>query len=105
MLGKMGEMKKKTEEVKKKLTEIAITEKSEDELIEVTLTADKEIKDIAINESLLNQQTKSELENKLVEVINSAIVKAESKGKEIMKESLKDTFPNVPGLDLDNWAT
>lgn len=104
MFGKIGEMKKMAEEVKKSLELIEVIEKSEDSLIEIKLTAGKIIKEINIDESLLSRQPKIDLEKRLVKVINSGLKKAEAKGQEIMKENLKDTMPNIPGFDLDNLS-
>jgi DNA-binding protein YbaB len=53
MMGKIKETQQKVEETKKRLDSVLIDEKSSDNLIEVTLTANRKIKKITIDDSLL----------------------------------------------------
>ena len=102
MLGKLGEIKQKAKLVKEKLKSIEITESSEDQLVKVVMTADKSIKRIEINENLLNLQAKNDLEEKIVEALNIGYKSAEKRSQEELKENLKDSLPDIPGLDLEN---
>ena len=74
MMGKLKETQQKVEETKKRLDFVLIDEKSSDGLVEVTLTANRKIKNITVSDDLLND--KEMLEDYLVNVLNKAIEKA-----------------------------
>ena len=74
MMGKLKETQQKVEETKKRLDFVLIDEKSSDGLLEVTLTANRKIKNITVSDDLL--QDKEMLEDYLVNVLNKAIEKA-----------------------------
>ena len=53
MMGKIKETQEKVEATKKRLDTVLIDEKSSDGLLEVTLTANRKIKNISISDDLL----------------------------------------------------
>ena len=74
MMGKIKETQKKVEATKERLNTVMIDETSSDGLLKVTLTANREIKSISIDDSLL--EDKEQLEDYLVLTLNKAIEKA-----------------------------
>ena len=98
MMGKLKETQKKVEETKKRLDTVLIDEKSSDEKIKVTLTANRTIKSISIDESLL--QDKEELEDYLILTLNKAIEKATNVNETKLAAVAKDGMPNIPGMDM-----
>jgi len=98
MMGKLKETQKKVEETKKRLDTVLIDEKSSDEKIKVTLTANRTIKSISIDESLL--QDKEELEDYLILTLNKAIEKATNVNETELAAVAKDGMPNIPGMDM-----
>jgi DNA-binding YbaB/EbfC family protein len=98
MMGKLQEAQKKVEETKKRLDTVLIDEKSSDGKIQVTLTANRTIKSIAISEDLLND--KEELEDYLIISLNKAIEKATKVNETELAAAAKDGLPNIPGLDM-----
>ena len=74
MMGKIKETQKKVEETKGRLNTVMIDEESSDGLLKITLTANREIKSIAIDDSLL--EDKEQLEDYLIITLNKAIEKA-----------------------------
>ncbi len=64
MMGKLKETQRKVEETKKRLDTVLIDEKSNDNKLKITLTANRKIKSIAIDESLL--EDKEQLEDYLI---------------------------------------
>lgn len=98
MMGKLKETQKKIEETKKRLDTVTINEVSSDGLLKVTLTANREIKSIAVDDSLLND--KEQLEDYLVMVLNKAIVKATKINEAELAAVAKDGMPNIPGMDF-----
>ena len=98
MMGKLKETQKKVEETKKRLDTVLIDEKSNDEKIKVTLTANRTIKSISIDESLL--QDKEELEDYLILTLNKAIERATQVNEAELAAVAKDGMPNIPGMDM-----
>lgn len=98
MMGKLQETQAKIEETKKRLDTILIDEKSSDELLHVTLTANRTIRSLSIAEELM--EDKDQLEDYLVLVLNRAIEKATAIHEAELAAAAKDGMPNIPGLDL-----
>ncbi|MDM1408018.1 YbaB/EbfC family nucleoid-associated protein [Myroides sp. DF42-4-2] len=98
MMGKLQETQAKIEETKKRLDTILIDDKSNDELLHVTLTANRTIRSISISDELM--EDKEQLEDYLVMVLNRAIEKATTIHEAELAAAAKDGMPNIPGLDL-----
>jgi DNA-binding YbaB/EbfC family protein len=98
MMGKLKETQKRVEETKLRLDSVLIDEQSGDGKIKVTLTANREIKSLEINDDLLAD--KEQLEDYLVVTINKAIAKATSVNEAELAAVAKEGMPNIPGLDL-----
>ena len=73
-------------------------EQSNDGLLKVTLNANRNVKSIAIDDSLL--QDKDQLEDYLVLVMNKAIEKATQINEVELAAVAKEGMPNIPGMDL-----
>ncbi len=97
MMGKLKETQKKVEETKKRLDTVLIDEQSSDGKINVTLTANREIKSIEISEELLADR--EELEDYLIVTINKAIAKATSVNESELAAVAKESMPNIPGME------
>ncbi|MBA9074928.1 hypothetical protein GGR22_003105 [Flavobacterium gossypii] len=98
MMGKLKETQQKIEETKKRLDFVLIDEQSSDGLLKVTLTANRTVKSIEIDDSLLDD--KEQLEDYLVLVMNKAIQKASNVNEAELGAVAKDGMPNIPGMDL-----
>ena len=98
MMGKLKETQQKVEETKKRLDFVLIDEKSGDGLLEVTLTANRKIKNITVSDDLL--QDKEMLEDYLVNVLNKAIEKATNVHETELAAVAKEGMPNIPGMDM-----
>lgn len=98
MMGKLKETQQKVEETKKRLDFVLIDEKSTDGLLEVTLTANRKIKNITVSDDLLND--KEMLEDYLVNVLNKAIEKAINVHETELAAVAKEGMPNIPGMDM-----
>ena len=98
MMGELKETQKKVEETKKRLDSVLIDEKSSDNLLKVTLTANRAIKSISIDDSLLKD--KEQLEDYLILTLNKAIEKATKVNEAEIGALAKDGMPNIPGMDL-----
>ncbi len=98
MMGKLKETQQKIEATKQRLDTVLIDEKSNDGLLEVTLTANRKIKSISIDESLL--EDKEQLEDYLILVLNKAIERATNVNEAELAAVAKEGMPNIPGMDL-----
>lgn len=98
MMGKIQETQKKIEETKKRLDTVLVDEQSSDGLLKVTLTANRAIRSITIDDSLL--EDKEQLEDYLVLTLNKAIEKATAVNEAELAAVAKDGMPNIPGMDL-----
>jgi nucleoid-associated protein EbfC len=97
MMGKLKETQQKIEATKKRLDTVLIDEQSNDGLLKVTLTANRTVKSIVIDDSLL--EDKEQLEDYMVLVMNKAIEKASRVNEAELGAVAKDGMPNIPGMD------
>ena len=98
MMGKLKETQQKIEATKQRLDSVLIDEKSNDNLLNVTITANRKIRSISIDESLL--EDKEQLEDYLILVLNKAIEKATNVNEAELAAVAKEGMPNIPGMDL-----
>lgn len=98
MMGKLKETQEKVAATKKRMDTVMIDEKSSDNLLRVTLTANREIKSITIADELM--QDREQLEDYLIITLNKAIEKATAVHESEIGAVAKEGMPNIPGLDL-----
>ncbi len=98
LMGKLQEAKAKAEETKERLKTVLIDEKSSDDLLKVTVTASGRIKEISIQEALL--EDREQLEDYLILTLNKALEKAQNINDTEMAAVAKEGMPNIPGMDM-----
>ena len=98
MMGKLKETQLKVEETKKRLDTVLVDEQSADGLLNVTLTANREVKSISLDDSLMND--KEQLEDYLVVTLNKAIEKATRIQEAELAAVAREGMPNIPGMDM-----
>ncbi|MFS4447234.1 YbaB/EbfC family nucleoid-associated protein [Maribacter sp. 2307UL18-2] len=97
MMGKLKETQEKVAATKKRLDTVTLEESVANGLVKVTITANRTVKDLTIDENLLND--KEALEDYLVLAINNAIEKATQINERELAAAAKEGMPNIPGLD------
>ncbi len=97
MMGKLKDTQEKIKATKIRLNSVLIDEKSSDDKLKITITANSVIKNINIDDSLL--QDKEQLEDYLVLVLNKAIERATSLNEIEIAAVAKEGMPNIPGMD------
>lgn len=97
MMGKLKETQEKVGQTKERLNTVLIDEQNSEGTIKVTLTANREIKNISITEELLSD--KEQLEDYLVITLNKAIARATTVNETELAAVAKEGMPNIPGLD------
>lgn len=98
MMGKIKETQQKIEATKQRLNSVLVDEKSSDGLLEITMTANREIKNLHIADELL--QDKEMLEDYLITTLNKVITKATNINEAELAAVAKEGMPNIPGMDL-----
>ncbi len=98
MMGKLQEAQQKVAETKKRLDTVLIDETVANGNVKVTVTANREVKAVAINESLL--EDKEELEDYLILALNKALKRAGEINEQELAIAAKSGMPNIPGMDM-----
>lgn len=97
MMGKLKETQQKVEATKKRLDTVMLMESSPEGLVEVTITANRKLKEIKIDDSLL--EDKEQLEDYIILAVNKAIEKATKVNETELAAVAKEGMPNIPGMD------
>ncbi len=96
MMNQLKDTQAKVEETKLRLNSVMLKEQSSDGLLTITLTANREIKNIEVADELLKD--KEQLEDYLVLTINKAIKKASAIHEEELGKTARAGLPNIPGM-------
>lgn len=97
MMGKLKETQQKMEETKKRLDSVLVDEQSTDGLLKVTITANRTIKSVTIDDTLL--EDKEQLEDYMILVMNKAIEKATKVNEAELDAVAKMDMPMIPGME------
>ncbi len=98
MMAKLKDTQKKVEATKERLNHVLIDETSSDNKLKITLTANRTIKSISIDDELLSD--KEMLEDYLILTLNKAIEKASNVNETELAAVAKEGMPNIPGMDM-----
>lgn len=97
MMGKLKETQEKVQATKERMNTVLVEQKSADGLVRVTLTANREIKSIEMDDTLL--EDREQLEDYLVLTLNKALEKATEIQETELSAVAKEGMPNIPGMD------
>jgi DNA-binding YbaB/EbfC family protein len=97
MMGKLKDTQEKVKVTKERLNTVLVDETSADGLLKVSLTANRSLKSITIDDSLM--QDKEQLEDYLILTLNKAIEKATAINETELAAVAKEGMPNIPGMD------
>ena len=98
MMGKLKEAQAKVEATKERMNSVYIDESSSDGLLKITITANRVIKSIEIDEQLL--EDKEQLEDYLILTLNKAIEKAGNIHETEVAAVAQEGMPNIPGMNM-----
>lgn len=96
MMGKLKETQEKVAATKKRLDTVSLEENSPEGLVKIVITANRSVKEIHIDKSLLSD--KEQLEDHLILAINKAIEKATQVNEAELAAVAKEGMPNIPGM-------
>ena len=97
MMGKLKEAREKVKETKQRLDSVLIKETRGDNLMEVVVTANREIREINIDDSLL--EDREELTDYLVITLNKALDRAREVHDSELSAVAREGMPDIPGMD------
>jgi len=98
MMAKLKDAQAKVEAIKQRMNTVLIDEQSSDGLLKVTITANRELKNIEIDDALL--EDKEQLEDYLILTLNKAIEKATKINDAEVSAVASEGMPNIPGMDM-----
>ncbi|WP_370391012.1 YbaB/EbfC family nucleoid-associated protein [uncultured Winogradskyella sp.] len=98
MMNKLKEAQKKVEDTKKRLDTVILEESSQDKKLKVTITANRNVKSISIDDELL--EDKEMLEDYLILTLNKAIEQATKVNETELAAVAKEGMPDIPGMDM-----
>ncbi|MCF6306722.1 MAG: YbaB/EbfC family nucleoid-associated protein [Flavobacteriaceae bacterium] len=98
MMAKLKDAQAKVEATKQRMNTVLIDEQSNDGLLKITITANRELKNIEISDTLL--EDKEQLEDYLILTLNKAIEKATKINDAEVSAVASEGIPNIPGMDM-----
>ncbi len=98
MMAKLKEAQVKIEETKFRLNTVMVDGDSGNGSVVATVTANREVKNIAIADELLDD--KEALEDYLIIALNKALEKANKINETEMSAAAKGGLPDIPGMDM-----
>jgi nucleoid-associated protein EbfC len=97
MFGKIAEAQQKAEEVKQRLENITVEGSAANGKVKVVLTANKNIKQIHIDDDLLSPTSKVVLEESIIAALQHAMSNAEAVSAAEMKHLMSSMLPGGLG--------
>ena len=82
----MDQAREKIEAVKKELDQLIVTKETGAGLVKVTVSGDKKLRALSIDESLLNKADKKMVEELIVGAANLALEEIDYKTQEVMQQ-------------------
>ena len=98
MMAKLKEAQAKIEEKKIRLSTVMVDGDAGNGMVVVTVTGNREVKNIAIDNQLL--EDKEALEDYLILALNKAIEKANQINEAEMAAAAKGGLSDIPGMDM-----
>lgn len=98
ILSKLGDVKKKMDEIKSRLDVVSVDGEAGNGKVKVTVTGNRKLKSISIDDSLLFADHKEELIDLLEIAVNKALDHAEQVSEAEMKAAGRDFLPGMPGF-------
>lgn len=95
LFSKLQEAQQKMQEGKQKLASITIDGEAGDGAVRVSVTGNREVKTISVDDKLLSPERKEELEDLLVTALNRALENVEKKYEEEMKDVAGDMLGGI----------
>lgn len=100
IMGKLKEMQAKMKEAQAHLQEIEAEGEAGAGLVKARVNGVKQVLKVEIDTSLITGEQKEVLQDLVAAAINVAMQRAEEAAQEYLQKTMKDSMPNIPGLDF-----
>ena len=104
MMGKVKELQDKVKAAQDNLKNIHVESESGAGLVKVVANANKEILTIEIDPSLHGSDDHEVMKDLIIAAVNKAMIAADQKSKEAIKNATEGLIPNIPGFDLNGFT-
>ncbi|NGF58291.1 YbaB/EbfC family nucleoid-associated protein [Parapedobacter sp. SGR-10] len=98
MFDKLFQAQQKAQEIKSRLDNISVVGEADGGRVRVIASANKEIKEVTINEELYEENDKEQLEELLIVALNKALVQADQVSQAEMQAATQDMFGGLGNL-------
>jgi len=100
MMGKVKEAQEKMKEAQGQLGSITAEGSAGGDMVIATANGNKQIIDLKIDPSIVNEQDKDMMKDLIVAACNKALEEVSDKAQQHMQQATEGLLPNIPGLDL-----
>ena len=97
ILKQAQKIKKDMEEAENSLEDMRVSCKSNDGMVEITMSGKKNLISLSLSHDLLNEE-KDVIEDVIISAINKAVLETDGKVKEKMSSITGGMVPNIPGF-------
>ncbi len=98
LMGKLGEMKQRMEDMKKRLDTITVIGEAGNGLVKATVTGNRKLVNLQIAPELLQEQDAEAIEDLVTVAVNRALEQAEQVAEAESNAVGQDMLPGFPGL-------
>ena len=96
LMNQFKSTQKEVEKTRKRLDDVLVRERSVDQMITVTVNANRRITDIKVQTDEIEDN--EQLEDYLITTINKAMEKADAIHEEELQNEAKKGLPDIPGI-------
>lgn len=98
LMGKLGEMKQRMEDMKTRMDNITVTGEAGSGLVKATVTGNRKLVNLQIAPELLKEQDAEAIEDLVTVAVNRALEQAEKIAEAESNAMGKDMLPGFPGM-------
>ena len=102
MMGKLKEVQENMKKAQSELKNITTSAESGAGMVTVKVNGAKEIIDLQIDKSIVNQEDSEMMRDLVIAAVNKAMADIEVSSKEYLRKATEGFMPNIPGMDLNN---
>ncbi len=86
LFGQMDQVREKMEAVKKQMDQLTITKETGAGLVQVTVSGDKKLRSVSIDETLCNPTDRKMVQDLIVGAVNLALEEVDHKVQEVLQQ-------------------
>jgi DNA-binding YbaB/EbfC family protein len=102
MMGQLKDVQSKMKDAQDELKGITAQSESGAGMVIAKVNGQKEIINLTIDPSIINQDDADMMKDLIVAAVNKAMIEVDIKSKEHMKNATQGMIPNIPGFDINS---